>query len=74
MTLNVNSFVTYENRDQSYFFKTADLGDPTVSFIIRGNGSVGIGTINPTTKLDVVGTIRAREVKVCLNQGCDYVF
>lgn len=24
--------------------------------------------------LDVFGTIRAREVKVCLNQGCDFVF
>ena len=37
------------------------------------NGNVGIG-INPTVKLDVGGTIRATDVRVCLNQGCDFVF
>jgi hypothetical protein len=41
---------------------------------ITTNGNVGIGTANPTATLDVAGTIRAHEVKVCLNQGCDYVF
>ncbi|MDR0206011.1 MAG: hypothetical protein LBI45_01970 [Bacteroidales bacterium] len=37
-------------------------------------GNVGIGISNPTQKLDVNGTIRATEVKVCLSQGCDFVF
>lgn len=37
-------------------------------------GNIGIGTMHPTVKLDVIGTIRAEEVKVCLNQGCDFVF
>ncbi|MDR2963869.1 MAG: hypothetical protein LBU90_09615 [Bacteroidales bacterium] len=38
------------------------------------NGKVGIGYANPTVPLDVNGTIRAHEVKLCLTQGCDYVF
>ena len=38
------------------------------------NGNVGIGLTNPSAKLDVAGVIRAHEVKVCVNQGCDYVF
>lgn len=48
----------------------------TISFaqIEITNGNVGIGTKNPTSSLDVIGSIRAHEVKVCLNQGCDYVF
>jgi len=46
---------------------------------ITGNlsitGNVGIGISNhPTIKLDVNGTIRSQEIKVCLNQGCDFVF
>ena len=37
---------------------------------------VGIGISNPDSrfKLDVEGTIRAKEVKVCLQGGCDFVF
>ena len=41
---------------------------------LKNDGNLGIGTSNPGAKLDVIGTIRAEEVKVCLNQGCDYVF
>ena len=46
--------------------------NPVVSFI--NNGNVGIGITTPGVKLDVAGIIRAHEVKLCLNQGCDYVF
>lgn len=40
---------------------------------ILGNGFVGIGTISPKYNLDVIGTIRAREIKVDLG-GADFVF
>ena len=46
----------------------------TPRLAIQNNGNIGIGTTNPTVKLDVIGIIRAQEVRVCLNQGCDYVF
>ncbi|MGJ1513820.1 hypothetical protein ACR79N_02440 [Sphingobacterium siyangense] len=38
------------------------------------NGNVGIGTANPTEKLAVSGTIRAKEIKVEANPWPDYVF
>jgi hypothetical protein len=40
---------------------------------LNSNGDFGIGTYTPGYKLDVLGTIRAREIKVDLN-GADFVF
>jgi hypothetical protein len=37
-------------------------------------GNVGIGTINPTSKLTVAGNIASREVKVTVDAGADFVF
>lgn len=40
------------------------------------NGNIGIGTLSPKAKLDVRGTVRAKEVKIEMNagEGADFVF
>lgn len=43
-------------------------------FIIGFNGNVGIGTAAPSSKLDVNGNIRAKEIKVEAANWPDYVF
>ncbi|WP_119791338.1 hypothetical protein [Flavobacterium anhuiense] len=44
------------------------------SLSINEDLNVGIGTINPTSKLTVAGNIQSREVKVTVNAGADFVF
>ena len=48
---------------QTNFFSGASFG-----------GNVGIGTTNPTNKLDVNGTIHSKEVKVDMEGWSDFVF
>ena len=52
------------------------IGGATQTEIMRVNynGNVGIGTMNPTSKLTVAGNINSREVKVTVDAGADFVF
>ena len=61
-------------------FKIHDPNKPGISdakitaLLIASTGNVGIGINNPQNKLDVNGTIHAKEVKVDLSGWPDYVF
>ncbi|WP_291119225.1 hypothetical protein [Empedobacter sp. UBA7248] len=50
--------------------------DDNASIAIKAisNGNVGIGTSNPKNKLDVNGTVHAKEVKIDMDGWADYVF
>lgn len=41
---------------------------------VKTNGNVGIGTVSPTHKLEVNGTIKTKEVNVTTTGWADYVF
>ena len=46
----------------------------SIAMEISGGGNIGIGTTNPSNKLDVNGTIHSKEVKVDMSGWPDYVF
>ena len=49
-------------------------GSATAKVTILSNGSVGIGATNIDHKLTVAGHVGAREVKVTVDMGSDFVF
>jgi hypothetical protein len=59
------------DRDGAVFIGT---DDNTHTLWVQQNGNVGIGTLNPSHKLEVNGTIRAKEVKLEAANWPDYVF
>jgi hypothetical protein len=74
MTIDVQSFGNATNADNSHYFRVRDIASGEIPFIIKGNGNVGIGSLNPDAKLAVKGLIHANEVKVDLLVPADYVF
>ena len=64
-----NSNTTDDNKLNFY---NNDLTNPRLT--IAYNGNIGIGIVNPQNKLDVNGTIHAREVKINLDGWSDFVF
>uniref|UniRef100_UPI0040497DC5 hypothetical protein n=1 Tax=Fulvivirga sp. TaxID=1931237 RepID=UPI0040497DC5 len=66
-----STFGLYDHTNSQYKWRTKDAN----VFLVETSGSVGIGTTNPSHKLDVNGTIHASEVLIDLNfPGPDYVF
>jgi hypothetical protein len=53
---------------------SAQLSGTTPDIYINTSGNVGVGTMNPTSKLTVAGNINSREVKVTVDAGADFVF
>ena len=74
MRLSLNNYALFFDYYPRLHIRTGTGGPELEVMTMLSNGNVGIGHTNPGTKLDVAGTIRAHEVKVCLSQGCDYVF
>jgi len=74
LLLQTASFYTGTNAVNSYYLKTLDQGNGQVSFIVRGDGYVDIGTSTPQARLSVNGDVYAKKVKVTQSGWPDYVF
>jgi hypothetical protein len=74
-TINIKAFgVKYMSWHSVLAFHTSNGASINEAMRIDPNSNVGIGTTHPAYKLDVFGTIRAKEVKVDLNGVADFVF
>ncbi len=72
--IDVETFGTSQNLNNSHFLRIRDIGGNETPFIIKASGNVGIGVTSPQNKLDVNGTIHSKEVKVDLMGWADFVF
>ena len=58
----VTDMLRLELNRNDHIFETTNGGSASDKMIITGRGDIGIGTINPTAKLDVEGNIRLQSV------------
>lgn len=76
------SYVGDNNRGDSYidysenlYFRNGSKNSDIPIIVFTQNGNVGIGTLAPQHKLDVNGTVRAKEVKIEIDANWpDFVF
>lgn len=69
--------IEYVSTDsEGYGLNFWKVGGFNYALFLQNNGNIGIGTKSPAYKLDVIGTIRAREILVDLNGvgGAGFVF
>ena len=59
MTVNATDYGDNDEAASNLVFETTNGGTASDKMIITGRGDVGIGTVNPTQKLDVLGNIKA---------------
>lgn len=64
---------SYINYSQHLFFVNGNKNNGYPVVVFKDSGDIGIGTLDPRNKLDVNGTIRAKEIKVESNWA-DFVF
>lgn len=61
-------------KDNNDFSISRNSADGANGMVITKAGNVGFGTVNPTAKLEVNGTIRSKEVKIEAMGWSDFVF
>lgn len=66
-------YVNHDLRQTEFVFGNANGGKPSSQMIIKPDGNVGIGTLNPDSKLSVNGPVKSEEIAVVADVA-DYVF